>query len=165
MPDFEDLQKNLYDKEKINENQKTNGTTEIANSKYIVNYINIIIQHKHNALEKSFKNYLLSKNINEKNIKQNSHFVDFIFTHRNKKYICELKPSKKEEIKYAIRNSLGQIIEYDYKDNGQYDYKVIVFQKTPTKEILKYLEHIKNKYGIYYLTEVEKNRFEGNLNL
>ncbi len=161
-----EVQNELEDNHDLNEKQRTNATSEIKGLRYVAKYIKYFCNNKHNPLEKSFKNFLLSSGVEEKNIKQNKHYIDFIFSHKDKKYICELKPSDNvKEIKYAIRSALGQIIEYNYDDKNEYDYKVIVFQKKPNKDYLKFLEHLETNYKIYYLTEIKKNNFIGNLPL
>lgn len=149
----------------LNTSQKTNGTTEAKCTEYVYKQLFGLRYNKHNPLEKSFKKFLISKGIKESDIKQNCHFIDFVFIHKGKNYLCELKPSTQSQIKYAVRNAIGQLLEYEYKDNLIYDYKVIVFQEKTTKEEKLYLDHLKENHGLYFLTELKKGYFEGNLKL
>lgn len=159
------LNSNIQNSAYLSTTQKTNATSEVEYIKYTYKQLSGVRLNKHNPLEKSFKKFLISKGVKEDNIKQNCHFTDFIFTHKGKKYLCELKPSTQAQIKYAIRLAIGQLIEYDYNDKSIYDYKVIIFQGKPTKEVKLYLTHLKSKYGLYYLGERKKGYFIGNLQL
>jgi len=114
----------------------------------------------HNRLEKSFNKYL-EKVVNAQNIVQDDNYIDFQFELKGKRYICELKPSEDQrEISYAIQSAIGQVLRYSY--NRNYDVKVIVFQKEPDEENLRFLEYLKHSHNIYYLYEVKDTLFKGN---
>ncbi len=144
---------------RLSENKRKNATSSIDLIEY---EMKAYVQRRnlHNRLEKSFNKYL-EKVVNAQNIVQDDNYIDFQFELKGKRYICELKPSEDQrEISYAIQSAIGQVLRYSY--NRNYDVKVIVFQKEPDEENLRFLEYLKHSHNIYYLYEVKDTLFKGN---
>ena len=143
----------------LSENKRRNATSCIELVEYEMK-VHVQRRNLHNQLEKSFNNFLKNK-VNAQKIVQDDNYIDFHFELNNQRYICELKPSdNQKEISYAIQSAIGQVLRYSY--NRNYDVKVIVFQKEPNEENLRFLEYLKNKHGIYYLYEAQFAIFKGN---
>jgi len=143
----------------LSNTKRRNATSRIELIEYEMR-AHVKRRNLHNKLENSFKNFL-DKGINANNIVQDDNYIDFQFEYNNKKYICELKPSENQkEINYAIQCAIGQILKYSY--DKVFDTKVIVFQKEPRGENLKFLDYLKNEHNIFYLYEVEYGVFTGN---
>lgn len=157
---FEKELNDIENDKSISNHQKSNATSSIEFIEYTTKAFIIKRHNKHHSLEESFNNYLNS--IGATNIVQDINYIDFQFDFNNKKYICELKPTDNQsDIKYAVRMALGQLIEYSY--DKHYDYKVIVLESTPQNSNKKFLDYLKNNYGIYYLYKTQGNAFKGNI--
>ncbi len=165
-----DLMKHNSEKAEISDDKKINATAQADYIQYQRKALLVKYKTKHNKLEKSFKKFL--ENTLEKqnldSIKQDINYIDYQFKDKDTHYICELKPSNtdKKSIKYSIRSSLGQLLEYSFKQEEKNKDsnigKIIVFQHNPTDDNLKFLNHLKEKFGIYYLYEESEGVFKGN---
>lgn len=143
----------------LSENKRKNATTDIELTEYEMK-VHVQRCNLHNKLEISFNEYL-KEVANAQNIVQDDNYIDFHFELKGQKYICELKPSEDQrDISYAIQSAIGQVLRYSYNKN--FDIKVIVFQKEPNEENLKFLEYLKNEHNIYYLYEIKHALFKGN---
>lgn len=151
---------NIKTNSKLSKSEKTNATSDLDYIEYMVKAYTAIHKNKHKPLENSFEKFLKSINIEE--FKKDKTYIDFQFTLGKEQYICELKPSETQnEIKYAIRDAIGQILGYSY--DKEFDYKIIIFQKKPNAENEEFLDYLKNNHNIYYLYEKSEGNFLGNI--
>lgn len=142
------------------EDRRTNATSNLGQIEYDLHAHKVICHYRHNPLEDSFEKFLIS--IGATQICRNKGFTDFQFEYKNEKYICELKPTDDDnQRKYAIRGAIGQILHYAY--NKDFNYKIIVFQGEPNEDCEKFLDYLRKEHGIYYMYEVKKGKFEGNI--
>ena len=142
------------------ETKKRNATCELEFIDYKIQEHFIKRHNRHNLLEKSFKTYL--EGIKALNIIQDDDdFIDFQFKFNNQKFVCELKPSENQnEIKYAIRDAVGQILQYSYERKSTK--RIIVFQAKPDNKNKSFLDYLEKEHKIYYLYEEKKGKFFGN---
>lgn len=123
--------------------QKKIGDVEAAKSEYIMTL-------KHNELSNEMIKYLRNKKY--KDVVTDKEFVDIqaIDPEGNKIYF-ELKTA--DTVKLAIRQALGQLLEYNhypYKNNA--DKLIIVTELEITQQDMQYLIGLRNRYNIpvYY---------------
>ena len=155
------FEKKIIKNSNFSKKRKRNATTSSEYVEYIIKEHKIIRRNPHNKLEQSNKKYL-SNVVNVSNIVRDSDFIDYQFNYNSKKYICELKPSSNQtEIKYAIQSAIGQILRYSYEK--EFDVRIIVFQKEPKDENLKFLEYLYREFNLYYLYEKSYGKFKGNI--
>lgn len=103
-----------------------------------------IIIPKHNMLSNKFCNWLKSQKISPI---QEQNYVDILFEFDGNKYIAELKIVYGSSTTKAIRESIGQLLEYNhYPSRTAKDKWLIVLDEKPTESDLIYIDNIKNKY-------------------
>ncbi len=159
------------EKSNISDDRKRNATAKADYIIYQRKELLCTYKPKHFELEQSFQEFL-ENTLEEQNlnsIKKDINYIDYQFKNNNKHYICELKPSNKDQksIKYSIRSALGQLLEYSYNQEQKSKVnnicKIIVFQNQPSDKNLKFLKHLQERFEIYYLYEEHKGVFKGNI--
>ncbi len=118
------------------------GNVKVKASEYIMSL-------EHNELSNAMVEYL-EKN-NYKNIKVEENYVDIkCVDKKGKKIFYELKTAK---VKSAIREALGQLLEYNhYPDVNKADKLIIVTKNEPEPDDVQYLLGLRSAYNIpiYY---------------
>jgi hypothetical protein len=101
---------------------------------------------RHNTLSNRFSNWL--KAMGYENVVQEENFVDITFSKGEKQYRAELKTCYGVTTTKAIREALGQILEYNYYP-GRFtvDYWVLILDEMPTDEDISYLSTIAKKHA------------------
>ncbi len=98
---------------------------------------------KHNILSNKFSLWLRSVGIN--NV-QEENFIDVLFEHDQRKYIAELKIVYGTGTTKSIREAFGQLLEYNfYKGRIENDEWMIILDKKPIKDDLKYIDTLIEK--------------------
>ena len=97
---------------------------------------------QHNELSNAMVNYL--KKNGYQNVKAEDDYVDISCNDSSgKKIFFELKTAK--TVKAAIREAMGQLLEYNhYPNNNKADKLIIVTAHEPEKEDMQYLFGIEN---------------------
>ncbi|MCD6273251.1 MAG: hypothetical protein J7K30_10530 [Deltaproteobacteria bacterium] len=100
---------------------------------------------KHNILSNKFCNWLKSQKIDPI---QEENYVDVIFEFNGNKFIAELKIVYGSSTTKAIRESIGQLLEYNhYPSRTAKDKWLIVLDEKPSESDLIYIDNIRNKYN------------------
>ncbi|MFQ5729203.1 MAG: hypothetical protein ACE5GN_02440, partial [Waddliaceae bacterium] len=76
-----------------------------------------VIRRTHNQLSNRFRRWL--RNAGSKNVRAESKYVDVMCTHNKKSYLFELKSCYDQSVHHAIREALGQLLEYAYYPGRQ----------------------------------------------
>src|SRR3972149_1582965 len=100
-----------------------------------------IIIPKHNKLSNSFCNWLVSKGISAK---REENYIDVLFEVAGVNYIAELKVAYGVGTTKSIRESLGQLLEYNYYPGrsmkGQW---IIVLDQKPMDSDFEYIDNLR----------------------
>ncbi len=124
-------------------NKKQIGCVKVKAAEYIMRL-------QHNELSNIMTDYL--KNNGYKNVKTEDNYVDIkCIDASGKKIFFELKTAK--TVKSAIREALGQLLEYNhYPDTNKADKLIIVTKHKPDESDIIYLKGLRAKYNlpIYY---------------
>lgn len=105
-----------------------------------------VIIPKHNILSNKFCNWLKEKEIMPV---QEKDFIDIFFKFNNNSFIAELKIVYGINTTKAIRESIGQLIEYNhYPGRIKKDNWLIVLDEKPIASDFKYVEKIKEELGL-----------------
>ena len=101
-----------------------------------------IILPKHNKLSNCFCSWLATKGINAK---QEENYIDILFEANRENYIAELKIVYGVGTTKAIRESLGQLFEYNYYPgrNIKKNWLVVLDQK-PMDGDFKYIDNLRS---------------------
>ncbi|MCM1125824.1 MAG: hypothetical protein NC429_05075 [Lachnospiraceae bacterium] len=123
--------------------QKKTGVVEAVKAEYIMTL-------KHNELSNKMVKYLRSKGYKE--VATDKDFVDIqaVDSQGNKVYF-ELKTA--DSVRLAIRQALGQLLEYNhYPNKKNADKLIIVTELEATQEDMQYLIGMRSRYNIpvYY---------------
>ena len=122
---------------------KKTGNIKVKASEYIMSL-------QHNELSNTMVDYLKKKGC--KNIKVEDKYVDIKCIDENgKKIFFELKTA--QTVKSAIREALGQLLEYNhYPNTNNADKLIIVTKHEPEKDDIQYLTGLRMIYKIpvYY---------------
>ncbi len=107
----------------------------------------IVVNRREKQLANQFHKWL--KKIGAKDIEPESQFIDLQCTVDGKRHIFELKSCLDGAMtKYAIRNAIGQILEYSYfPGRTKPDFSAIVLDKAPPETVIEWLQCI-HKVGI-----------------
>lgn len=90
-----------------------------------------VISRLHNQLSNRFCKWL--REIGADNIKIESAFIDVEAVYKNKRYLFELKTCYQQTTKHAIRDAIGQILEYSYFPGRQQpSFSAIVLDTEPS---------------------------------
>lgn len=123
--------------------QKKTGDVEAVKSEYIMTL-------KHNELSNEMVKYLLNKGYTD--VATDKDFVDIQATDlRGNKIYFELKTA--DTVKSAIRQALGQLLEYNhYPNKSMADKLIIVTELEITQQDMQYLIGLRSRYNIpvYY---------------
>lgn len=130
--------------------KKQIGSIKVKAAEYIMHL-------QHNELSNSLVDYL--KNNGYKNIKVEDNYVDIKCINAvGKKIFFELKTAK--TVKAAIREAIGQLLEYNhYPDSNKADKLIIVTKHKPEEADVNYLERLRARYNIpiyYQYFDIEK---------
>jgi len=106
-----------------------------------------LIVKRHNKLSNDFCQWLTRADYQE--IVQEDHYVDMLFKRSGKFYLAELKVCYGTGSTKAIREALGQLLEYNYYP-GRYltDHWVIVLDEQPTSDDVGFIRELKHALGI-----------------
>lgn len=124
--------------ETIQKSKKT-GAVKVKASDYIMTF-------QHNELSNAMVEYL--KNNGYQNVKAEDNYVDITCNDSSgKKIFFELKSV--QTVKAAIREALGQLMEYNhYPNDNRADKLIIVTAHKPEKEDIQYLTGLRTIYKI-----------------
>ena len=110
---------------------------------------------KHNILSNKLYNWLKTQGINSI---QEQNYIDILFELDGNKYIAELKIVYGGTTTKAIRESIGQLLEYNhYPSRSAKDKWLIVLDEKPSKADLLYIDNIRNEYDFPLGLGWEKN--------
>jgi len=105
------------------------------------------ILQRHNILSNDFAAWL--KKSGYSNIIQEQNYVDIVFERDGRSYRAELKICYGIGSTKAIREALGQLLEYNYYPSRvQANYWVIVLDEKPKTSDIKYLRTLKNSLNL-----------------
>lgn len=128
--------------ESIQKDKKT-GAVNVKASEYIMTF-------QHNELSNALVDYL--KNNGYQNVKAEDNYIDITCNDASgKKIFFELKTA--QTVKAAIREALGQLLEYNHYPNAnRADKLIIVTAHEPEMEDIQYLTGLRTVYHIpvYY---------------
>lgn len=116
-----------------------------------------IMTFQHNELSNAMVNYL--KKNGYQNVKAEDDYVDISCNDSSgKKIFFELKTAK--TVKAAIREAMGQLLEYNhYPNNNKADKLIIVTAHEPEKEDMQYLLGLRTIYHIpVYYQQFDMNK-------
>lgn len=123
--------------------KNTSSQIRIINTSYV-------IENAHNKLQQEFYNYLVEE-YGEDKVKMEENFVDLKLIEHDKITFFEVKPYS--SVSLCIRESLGQILDYLWKDKdaNKVTSKIVVVGHTkPTKDEIKYIEFLKDNLKIEF---------------
>lgn len=141
----------LYAHYKNVENLKLSNDdlSEICYSRNSINSSEKLITPLHKILSNKFKRYLLGdKKFNS--VEQEDKGIDIIATKENEEYMFELKIITTPYARHAIREALGQLLEYNYyPTRTKFKYMNIVINRKPSNEEIKWCKNL-NKQGFKF---------------
>jgi len=106
-----------------------------------------LIVKRHNKLSNDFYRWL--KRADYQEIVREDHHVDMSFKRSGKLYLAELKVCYGTGSTKAIREALGQLLEYNYYPGRHLtDYWVIVLDEQPTSDDVGFIRELKHALGI-----------------
>lgn len=138
-PDFDDslISKSLkhfkQSKKQWQKRKIKTGTNSPSNRKfrYWVEGERSVEPH-HADLQSKFVRFLKSSGIE---YKENENYIDVQYDKNGKKYYSEIKPTVNVETKYAIRASIGQLLEYQYNFDKKAIPEIVVGKKPKKNEV------------------------------
>ena len=99
---------------------------------------------RHNKLSNAFCKWLRSNNINPV---QEKNFIDVLFSTNKASYIAELKITYGTSTKKAIRESIGQLFEYNlYPGRELHEKWLIVLDVSPSTKDKQYIDNLNKMY-------------------
>ena len=125
----------IVPKTKKRKSGKSNKPTDKAYIRYL-EQSEILIRPKHQELQSEFILFLKSKGCDD--YVEDKNYIDVQFVKDGKQVIAEVKPCEQGEAKYAIRNAIGQILEYQYFHEDK-AIPMIVLGGRPSKEQIDFL--------------------------
>ncbi len=130
---------------------KKTGSVTVKASEYIMEF-------KHNELSEALEKYLKDNGYTA--VVDEEDYVDIKAIDSNGvRLFFELKTATK--VRYAIRQALGQLLEYNHYDNNtKADKLIIVTTSKPENKDIKYLQTLRDVYKIpvYYQQFDDKNK-------
>ncbi|MGL6006115.1 hypothetical protein [Aeromonas sobria] len=100
-----------------------------------------IINRMHNQLSNRFRDWLISINANDIVAEKNHVDVKCIFA--NEKYIFELKTTASQPPRLALRDAIGQLLEYSYYPGRiEQTHLVIVVDEKPSNTDIEWLRNL-----------------------
>ena len=122
---------------------KKTGSVKVKASEYMMTF-------QHNELSNAMVEYL--KNNGYKNVKAEDNYVDISCMNPDGEIVFfELKTA--QTVKYAIREAIGQLLEYrHYPDERKADKLIIVTESKPNEKDVQYLKELRLTYNlpVYY---------------
>jgi hypothetical protein len=98
-------------------------------------------------LSKNFTTWLTKQKTQISNIKTEVNRVDVSFKINETSYYAELKVCDRQNTNIAIRNALGQLIEYSYyPGNKQASFLIIVLDQEPTVDDINFIKVLREKH-------------------
>jgi len=105
-----------------------------------------IIIPQHNKLSNSFCKWLSSKGVTAK---QEKNFIDILFHVGKEDFIAELKIVYGVGTTKAIRESLGQLFEYNYYPGRNVKNKwLVILDQEPMDSDLRYIDNLRNERNL-----------------
>jgi len=105
-----------------------------------------IIIPKHNKLSNDFCKWLTKNGVSAR---QEENYIDILFEIKNIKYIAELKVVYGVGTTKAIREALGQLLEYNYyPGRGINKEWMIILDQTPVKTDCNYIDKLINEINL-----------------
>ena len=90
----------------------------------------------------------LEKQYGKGTVEAQRNFTDLTLTTENRRVLVEIKTS--ENARQAIRDALGQLLDYAYFDKREQEYTelVIIGRGSATRETRRYLDNIRGRFGL-----------------
>lgn len=133
---------------KIKIQERKRGSSALAEDGYYresPRNLKIIIP-KHNKLSNSFCKWLVTRGINAK---QEENHIDILFEAGGENYIAELKITYGIGTTKAIRESLGQLLEYNHYPGRDMKQKwIIVLDQKPIGSDFEYIGNLRNRRNL-----------------
>jgi hypothetical protein len=83
------------------------------------------------------------------NVTQEKHGIDLTFVCATKKHLAELKICYADDTRHAIREAMGQLLEYNhYPSYEEAQFWWLVLDCEPSKTDLRYISILRKKYGV-----------------
>lgn len=105
-----------------------------------------LIRRRHNKLSNDFTRWL--KKVGCTNIRQERDHIDVEFRDKSKHYCGELKICYGIGSTRAIRDALGQLLEYNfYPHRRRFSGWTIVLDEQPTEDVIEYIRTLRREFG------------------
>ncbi len=124
-----------------------------------------VIEPRHKRLANKFTRWL--KNEGFEHVIMENNQIDLTFDHHDTRFMSELKVVYGLSTTKAIREAMGQLLEYNfYASRTPYDEWLILLDKTPTEDDLRYSKRLANNLSFpINLGWEKKHRFHFQKNL
>ncbi|MHA1882505.1 MAG: hypothetical protein ACTSUO_05615, partial [Candidatus Thorarchaeota archaeon] len=104
-----------------------------------------VIKPRHKRLSRKFAKWLADKGYERIKVERNQ--IDVSFRDNGIRYMVEIKIVYKVSTKHAIREAIGQVLEYNYYEGRKpSDNWIILLDTEPTDDDIRYLKKIKKKH-------------------
>lgn len=105
-----------------------------------------LIHRKHVILSNCFKRWLAK--MHNIQVSQERGQIDATFTTHNQRFLAEFKIAYQGDTKRAIREALGQILEYNhYPPRTSHDYWLLILDTPPSGEDVLFVQRLRDKYN------------------
>lgn len=106
-----------------------------------------LIHRRHVTISNSFTFWLGTTFGTE--VTQEREQIDATFEIGGRKYLAEFKIAYQDNTKRAIREALGQILEYNhYPPRISHDHWLLILDVTPSKEDIVFISRLRNTFGV-----------------
>ena len=106
-----------------------------------------IIEPKHKKLANQFARWLKNEGFEKITLENNQ--IDVTFEHHGNRFMSELKTVYALSTTKAIREAMGQVLEYNfYESREPYDEWIVLLDSSPTKIDLEYLGRLANRLNM-----------------
>ncbi|MFW9885134.1 MAG: hypothetical protein ACFFEX_12180 [Candidatus Thorarchaeota archaeon] len=106
-----------------------------------------VIQPRHRRLSRKFAKWLANEGYDRIRVEKDQ--IDVTFQDDRITYMVEIKIVYKVSTKYAIREAIGQVLEYNYYEGRKpADNWIILIESEPTDDDIQYLKRIKKKHQL-----------------
>lgn len=100
------------------------------------------VEPMHDRLQMKYQEHLRKRMLNDvSDIKLNDNYVDIKYKENGREVFVEIKPTDKCKPKYAIRSAVGQLLEYQYKQNKKAILEIVISSK-PTENDIAFVHHL-----------------------
>jgi hypothetical protein len=106
-----------------------------------------VIFRKHVALSNRFKSWM--KDLHSVYVRQERQHVDATFEAGGKRFLAEFKIAYHDDTKRAIREALGQILEYNYyPPRVSHDHSLLILDMAPGEDDRTFLRSLREKFSL-----------------